>query len=295
MNINSGGQPPHIYTDPQGHVSPRSRTGDYDSSYSSLEHSSISWRAIFAGAFISLLAYLTLTSLGVAIGGASLRGVIAGGEGGQALGIGSGIWLVVTALISLYFGSYMASRVSGLITSRIGSVQGLVITSLFFGFLAMQIGAGLGAIGSGLGSVAGKAGGAASDLAQSPQAQSVVQKSLGDLNLKSSPTDVAQGLATRLAQGDEDGAKAYLANQAGISNAEADRRIAQARTELQSTARDVGTTAAKVTSIAGWTMFGMLFLGSIASLLGGGAGARANLKRPVSEGDVRNIEKSKAA
>lgn len=295
MDVQSGGQPPRIYTDPQGHVSPVTRVGGLDPNYSSVEHSSISWRAIFAGAFISMLAYFILTALGLAIGGASLRGVISGGEGGQALGIGSAIWLIITALASLYFGSYMASRVSGLITSRIGGTQGLVIASLFFGFLVMQIGAGIGALGSGVSSVVGMAGGAAGDLAQSQQVQGVLQKSLGGLNLKSPPAEVAQGVASRLAQGDNEGAKAYLANQAGISQAEADQKIAQARSELASTARDVGTTAAKVTSIAGWTIFGMLLLGSLAALFGGASGARANLKRPVSDSDVRNIRKSKAA
>jgi hypothetical protein len=261
-----------------------------------LERSSISWRAIFAGAFISLLAYFILMALGLAIGGATLRGVISGDSSAQGLGIGSGIWLIVTAFISLYFGSYMAGRVSGLITSRVGGVQGLVITALFFGFLFTQVGAGIGALGSGLGSIVGKVGGAAGDMAQNPQVKSVIEKSLGSLNLKSPPDQVAQGVASRLIQGRDDDAKNFLASQAGISRPDADRRIAQARTDIQSTLHDVGVTAAKITTIAGWTIFGMLLIGALAGVYGGGGGARANLKRPLSEGDLRKLDqRSRAA
>lgn len=260
-----------------------------------VEHSSFNWRAVFAGAFIALLTYFILTALGLAIGGSSLEGVITGGDGLQSLGIGTAIWLVVSVLIALAVGSYFAARVSGLITSRVGGTQGLVITSLFFAFMMWQVSSGIGMLTSGVGSVFGAVGSAADNIARNPQVQDVVQRSLGDLNLQSPPEEVAQGVAIRLLRGQEEQAKSYLANQAGISEAQADRRLAQFRDQLQSTAQDVGQSVAQVASIAGWTIFGMLLLGSIAALLGGGAGARATLKRPLSRGDVKNIDKTRAA
>lgn len=266
-----------------------------DVNASSLERSSISWRAIFAGAFISFIFYLILTSLGFAIGGSTLRGVVQGQGGGGGLSIGAGIWLVVSVFISLFFGSYLAGRVSGLVTSRVGGVQGVVVAALFFAFLISQVGAIVGAVGSGLGNVIGAAGTAASSASNNPQVQAVIQDRLGDLNLKSPPDQVAQGLATRLIRGDTIGARNYLASQAGISRAEADRRLTQLKTDFQTKVKDVGAATAKAVSIAGWTLFGVFLLGTGFSSLGGAAGVRRNLSRPVSAGDRRRLSGTRAA
>lgn len=260
-----------------------------------LERSSINWRAIFAGFFISLMVYMILTSLGLAIGGSTLKGVVQGQGGGTGLSIGSGIWLVVSVFLSLFTGSYLAGRVSGLVTGRIGGTQGVVIAALFFAFMLSQVGALVGALGNGLGSVIGAAGSAASGASNNPQVQSVIQDRLGDLNLKSPPDQVAQGLGTRLIRGDTIGARNYLASQAGISRAEADRRLNQLKTDFQSKMKEVGASTAKAVSIAGWTLFGVFALGTGFSVLGGSAGARGNLSRPVSASDQRRMTGTRAA
>jgi hypothetical protein len=262
---------------------------------SNLERSSISWRAIFAGFFISFMIYLVLTSLGLAIGGASLRGVVQGQGGGTGLSIGSGIWLVVSAFVSLFVGSYLSGRVSGLIPTRIGGVQGIVISALFFAFMISQVGALVGAVGSGLGSVIGTAGSAAANATNNPQVQSVIQDRLSDLNLKSPPDQVAQGLASRLIRGDTTGARNYLASQAGISRAQANQRIDQFKTDFQNKMKDVATATAKGVTIAGWTLFGVFTLGMIFSIFGGAVGARRNLRAPVSEADRKRVSESRAA
>lgn len=241
-----------------------------------VERTSISWRAVFAGVFVTFLCYMILMSLGLAVGGAGLRGVIQGG-GSEALPIGAAIWMVLATLISLFVGCYLASRVSGMIAPRVGGVQGLVISALFFIFLLSQVGATLGALGRGIGGAIGAAGSAVSDLSGNPQVQDVVESALGGLNLKSPPDVVAKGIATRLVRGNNDAARNYLASQAGISSAQADARIAQIRTQLESTLKEVGGTVASALSIAGWSLFGALVLGSLAANLGGVAGARRNL------------------
>jgi len=243
----------------------------------SIENSSISWRQIFAGTFISLLSYLTLMSLGIAIGSSTLRGLIQGtGEGG-GLGIGSAIWLLLSILISVYIGSYVASRTSGLIPIRVGRTQGAVVTALFFGFFLFLVGSTLTVVGKSIGITAGALGGAAGDLSKNPQVQQTLRNALQGLNLRSSPEVVAQGLATRLLGGDQTGARDYLARQAGLSPTEATRRIDQFTRDLETTLRSVGGTTAQVISMTGWTLFGALVLGTLAGVLGGGTGANATL------------------
>ncbi len=260
-----------------------------------VEDSSVSWRAIFAGMFIALLTYLSLISLGVAVGSSALEEVIRGQDTAGGLGWGSGIWFVVSALASLFVGSYCASRVSGPITTRIGRIQGGVITALFFAIMLSQIGSTLGFLGRGLGSIVGAVGGAAGDLSQNPQVQDTIDQAIGDLNLRASPEVVAQGVAVRLLRGNGESAKNYLARQAGISPAEADQRLTQIRQNMDKVLTDVGSTAAKVASIAGWSLFGALVLGSLFSMLGGGLGAQMNLRAPLSHMDEEAIHDQKAA
>ncbi len=262
-----------------------------------IESSSVSWRAIFAGAFISMLCYSILMSLGIAIGSASLRGLIQGSNSGEALGVTSALWLVFSILISLFLGSYSAGRVSGLISMGVGRVQGVVIAALFFAVMLFQVGATIGSIGRGIGSTVGTLGGAAGDVSKNPKVQETIRNALGGLNLKSSPETVAQVLATRLLNGDQAGARDYLASQTGLSRVQADQKIQTFKTDLQNTLKNIGGTTAQVVSIASWTLFGSLILGSIASMLGGASGASVNISRTLGSArpDQRSIRGSKVA
>lgn len=106
---------------------------------------------------------------------------------------------------------------------------------------------------------------------------------------------VAQGLATRLLRGDQAGAISYLANQGGLSRTEATQRIQGFSRDLQNTLRSVGDTTAQAISVTGWTLFVALMLGTISGVLGGGAGAEANLLQPSSLSDRKALGRTKAA
>ena len=73
----------------------------------------ISWGAIFAGAIIALATQLVLTLLGAAVGLATLNPATGQNPTGVTLGIGAGIWLVISSLISLFLGGYIAGRLGG--------------------------------------------------------------------------------------------------------------------------------------------------------------------------------------
>jgi hypothetical protein len=246
----------------------------------------ISWRAIFAGAFVAVLVEMLLTTLGVAVGGIGLERVVQQG-GGTGLSIGAGIWFIASAIIALGCGGYASARVSGLVPSRVGGVEGLVVSALLFVALFAGIGSGLGALGKGTGALLGSAGRGVTDVAGNEQVQSVVQGALGDMNLRSDPTQVAQGVASRLLSGDEQGAVNYLAAQAGIQPTEARIRMQQMRADLTSAAKGVGQSMARGVQLAGWTMFLTILLGSAAGLLGGALGARRNFRQPMSDTDWR--------
>lgn len=246
---------------------------------------SISWGGIFAGAFVALLVYLALSALGMALGAAGLESVIS--EGGvEGLTIGAVIWLVITALISLFVGGYVAARAAGVMPTRSGGVQGLVVSALFFMVLFTGIGAGIGMLSGAAGSLVSTVASGAGSIVQDPRVQSVIGESMAGLNVPN-PQVVARNVATRLLRGDDDGAKAYLARVAGISPAEADRRIGQAKAQVLGAAQTAAKAAAQAVQLAGWSLFVVTVLGSIVALFGGAFGARRNITYPLSERDRR--------
>lgn len=253
--------------------------------------SAISWRGIFAGTLVGLLTYFLLSALGLALGAIALEQAIESGSGGTALGIGTSIWLVLSGLISLFVGGFVAARASGVIPTRIGGIEGLVVASLFFLLMLTGFGAGMGMLGRGIGALAG----GTVDLAQDPQVQSVVEQSLQGLQLRSEPSVVIQNVGTRLIAGDEEGAATYLGQQAGISRQEAQQRLDEIKDQVATTAGEVGQTAAQATQAAGWILFGMILLGSAAALLGGALGARRNISHPLSDRDRKIAIESRGA
>ncbi|MBA2744473.1 MAG: hypothetical protein H0U43_09260 [Chthoniobacterales bacterium] len=73
----------------------------------------ISWGSILAGAIVALAVQLVLTLIGAAIGLATVDPASGDTPSATSLGIGGGIWLLLSSLISLYAGGYMAARLGG--------------------------------------------------------------------------------------------------------------------------------------------------------------------------------------
>src|SRR5215208_8534055 len=73
----------------------------------------ISWGSIFAGAIIALATQLVLTLTGAAVGLATLNPATGETPSGTTLGIGAGVWLVISSLVSLFLGGYVAGRLGG--------------------------------------------------------------------------------------------------------------------------------------------------------------------------------------
>jgi hypothetical protein len=255
-------------------------------------HALISFRAIAAGLLLTMFVMIGLTGLGLAFGGISMD------EETTVRGVGmfSGIWFIASVFISLFLGSYFASRVSKFRMGRVGSVQGLVIASLFLVFFLYQIVSALGTAGLAVGSLLGKTGRVIALSAQKMENYPAVRNTisnlsedaLGDLNLRSGLQVVAEGIGSRILRGNTEGAKNYLAREAGITPTEADARIAQMKgkvDEYVSNAKEATATALRST---GWTLFFLVVLGGLAGILGGGLGSVVNFRKPlISVADIQ--------
>lgn len=249
-------------------------------------HTLISWGAIFSGLVIALITYAVLISLGIGFGGSSAANMIQDGGEVKALAMGAAIWIGLSVLISLAVGSYFAARTSTFVTGRMGGAQGVVIGALFFGLMLASAGQAVGFAGKGLAGMMGAIGVGAGSLAANQTVQTAVENGIGATNLKSEPSIVVKGLITRLIQGDSEAAKAYLANQTGLSSEELDAKYAEVEGKFKAVARDVGVKTADAVSASAWMMYWILLAGIAASALSGAFGTRRNFKKPVVEKDT---------
>ena len=200
----------------------------------------ISWGAIFAGAIIALATQIVLALIGMAIGLATLNPASGDSPSGTALGAGAAIWLVISSLISLFIGGYIAARLAGRFN---GWLHGLITWGTLT-LLTLML----------LTTAAGQLIGAASGLT----------------NFAVSNSDKTSQLPPALRQPIE-----QFKDQAGQTT---DQAAAQAQTTDPQTreakARDAGEKAAKGGAVGtGAAAFAMI-LGAIAAALGGRTGER---------------------
>jgi hypothetical protein len=145
----------------------------------------VSWGAIFAGAAVALVVSVVLNLLGFGIGAVAIDPAEAGQA--QAIGIGAGIWTVLVTLVALFFGGWIAGRLSGRMRRFEGILHGLVTWSL----VTLAV---LWTVTTALGTIVGGAFGVVGDVAPAA-AEQVQQQDVGQAQQQAEqvqPEQVAQ-------------------------------------------------------------------------------------------------------
>ena len=99
----------------------------------------ISWGAIFAGTVIAMGMMVFFTTLGIGIGAASVDPLYDENPV-SGLGIGGAIYIIVTQLISLAAGGYVAARLAGIPRTPSALMHGAAVwgvSTLFLAYVAM--------------------------------------------------------------------------------------------------------------------------------------------------------------
>lgn len=141
----------------------------------------VSWRAIFAGTLTVLSILLILNLVGIAFG---LGAIEPTEETNPLSGIGTGalIWWIVSNLIALFAGGFVAARVGVSLTDISGVLQGIMTWALYtflsVWILTTAVGSIITGVGSAVGGVISSTGEAASD-AFAP----AIEKQVEDLDL----------------------------------------------------------------------------------------------------------------
>ena len=264
-------------------------------------HRRISWPAIFGAVILVIAIQVLLGLLGVGIGLGTVNTNAGNTPGAAVLGIGAGVWWIISSFIALLVGGYVAGWLAGIETRRDGALHGLVAwgiaTLLSFWLLTSAIGGIVGGGFSMLRNVSSATGKGISDavtpLAQgaglSPDSlqqatQAYLQPTDADPTTMS-PQDAQKAVATNLAtyaRGGADAAPAreriidIMAAQMKISRDEASARFeraqakfAQARDQAVQAAKNAADASASVASKTSFAVFGVMLLGAVAAALGG--------------------------
>jgi hypothetical protein len=95
-----------------------------------------SWRAIFAGVVLGVVTQFLLAMLGVAIGLSSLD--VGPGTNIRGIGLGAGLWTLVSAMVAWFVGAAFASYLSGGLERASGVIHGLTTWGVGF-FLVLSL------------------------------------------------------------------------------------------------------------------------------------------------------------
>ena len=302
--------------DPSYAGGPAVREGDRRQSGANI-HPRISWPALFAGVVIILAVQILLSVLGAAIGLSTVHVNNGQTPDASTLGIGAGIWWVVSSCVALAVGGYLAAWLAGIETRFDGMLHGLAAWSISTLLMVMLvtsaiggiIGGGFSALRSVTSSASSTLGEAAKPLASaagvSPdmlnqQARSLLQGGSNNADPATmSPQDAEREIATNLpvyaaggpqAAGAKDRIIAIMAAQMKISPEQAtqqfnqaEAKVRQTRDQAVQTAKDAADVAATQASRTSYIAFGVLLLGLISAAIGGSLAAqrRHNYGRPV--------------
>lgn len=150
-------------------------------SYDKVPRKGISWRAIFAGTVTVLSVMLVLNLIGLAIGLGSIEPTE---ESNPLSGLGTGalIWWIVSSLIALFLGGFVAARVGVSFSNKSGIVQGIMTWALYTFISTWLLTSAIGSIISGVGNLVGGVLSTAGNVIEN-QVGPVIQDQIRDLDI----------------------------------------------------------------------------------------------------------------
>jgi hypothetical protein len=286
-----------------------------DSSYSSYgssrfggfpywgSRSRISWGAVIAGAIVAAATSLLLSLLGAAFGAGSVGDLQAAARGeASAAGTGIAIWAIIDLFLSMLFGGYVASRLSGTHSHLDGELHGITMWGLatllgVLGFAGALAGA-IAGMGFNLGpAMIGPTASQSIQVAPEANPQRLIDRFEASLGRSGNPTTMTHdqigaeirslvsghGFVTGGSLSDADRARlvSLVAAQFGLTNDEATQRVARMESDAKATfaaadqrARDLADQAAQGVASGARALFTALVFGLLGALIGAWLGTR---------------------
>jgi len=274
-----------------------------------LLHQRISWQAVFAGVILAVTIQLLLSMLGLGVGLGMVHTNAGSTPDAGSFGVGTGLWWLISNLIALGIGGYVAAWTAGITVRFDGVLHGLIAwgiaTLLTFYLLSTAVGGLIGGAYSVVGSTLSAAGStvknAAGPVAQaagvSPdmmqqQVQGYLQPTDPD-PATMSPQDAQKAIATELPTYVGGGTNApaareriitIMAAQMHVSHDDAAKRFddlqaraTQTKNQAIQTAKNAADQSAQAGSTAAYMAFGVLLLGGIVAAISGSLATRRRM------------------
>jgi hypothetical protein len=257
--------------------------------------SGMSWSAIFGGWLVAAGIAFLLYVAALAIGFAAFDPYNASASA-KGIGVGTALWMVLTWAAALFLGGMFASWFDGKTDRTVGALHGItvwglsiVVTLVLVALGLTQVAQGGAAVVRGAASMGAAAAGEATTGLQAHLTQRISQTSArsatagGQVNA----TDVRRAaqeldrptiaaVAGALMKGDTENAKALLAANTSLSQAEVDQTLQSVAAQVEkykAEAQAAADRAARYTATAMWIVFISSLLAMIAAALGGWLGA----------------------
>jgi hypothetical protein len=257
--------------------------------------SRISWGAVLAGVAVALATSILLSLLGAAFGAGWFSPLNATSNELSSYGTGAAIWEIINLALSMAFGGYVASRLSGTHSHLDGELHGLTMwgTTVLFGalLLAHALSGVLGVVGQTASSAVSRAIGDTGTISGAAGINSLVQSlsNSGDpttMNREQIGAEITNLVRNRrlsgsLSDADRNRLVSLVAAQYGVTNDEAARRVTRMENDvktseslLEQRATVAADQAANATATAARALFPALVLGLLGALIGSWIGTR---------------------
>jgi hypothetical protein len=256
--------------------------------------SRISWGAVLAGAIVAVATSILLSLLGAAFGAGMFSPLNTSSTELAQYGTGAAIWEIINLALSMAFGGYVASRLSGTHSHLDGELHGLTMwgVAVLFGavLLAHALSGLLGIVGQSASSVVSRAVGDAGTISGATGVNSLVQSlsNSGDpttMNHDQIGAEIASlvnnSRLSGLSDSDRNRLVALVGAQYGVTNEEAARRVARLENDIKTSQAQVeqranvaADEAARATATAARGLFPALVLGLLGALVGSWIGTR---------------------
>jgi len=258
-----------------------------------------SWGAVFAGALTALMVTLLLNLLFAGIG---LQSFNPASEANTLEGFGTGsiVALVLTNILALFLGGYIAGRLAGSPRRGDSVIHGILTWGVLTLGTILLLSTAVGRI---VGGVAGVVGNTVSTVASvAPEAADAALPGQGGLNVNNVQDQINQFLADAGVQNPEQTSQeliqrvtarvqagesltspaaqeeltTFLAQNSELTEQEVEQQVQEFTQQAQQTADQVVETTEEATDIAGnvaFALFGALLLGAIVAIVGAVSGS----------------------
>ena len=270
-------------------------------------HRRVSWQAILAGVIVTVSVQILLSLLGAGIGLGMVHTNAGASPDASSFGIGAGFWWLVSNLIALACGGYVAAWLAGLSDRFDGMLHGVVTWGIAMLLTVYLLSSAVGGLIGGALSVTGSTLSAAGDSVKSvapqvagmagvspdviqQQAQAYLQPAASSDPATMSAQDAQKAIASELSTyvrggSDAPAAKdriiAITAAQTHVSKDDATKKfddaqakITQAKDRAIQTAKATADASASAASTGSFLAFVTLLLGAIAAAFGGATAVR---------------------